>query len=42
MIITKGIQAKLYPNTRQRDWLAQQFGNIRFTWNYFLEISSQV
>lgn len=36
MIITKGIQAKLYPNCSQRNWLTQQFGNIRFIWNYFL------
>lgn len=40
MQINKGITLQLYPNQKQRDQLAQMFGNERFVWNRMLSMAN--
>lgn len=40
MQIDKGITLQLYPNRKQRDQLAQMFGNERFVWNRMLNMAN--
>lgn len=40
MQINKGITLQLYPNQKQRDQLAQMFGNERFVWNRMLNMAN--
>ena len=37
----KGIKLRLYPNAKQRDQLAQMFGNSRFIWNIMLNMANE-
>ena len=37
----KGVKLRLYPNAKQRDSLAQMFGNDRFVWNQMLAMAKQ-
>lgn len=39
--IHKGITLQLYPNRRQRNQLAQMFGNERFVWNQLLSMVNE-
>ena len=41
MQIHKGITLQLYPNRRQRNQLAQMFGNERFVWNQLLNMANE-
>lgn len=38
MQITKGIKVRLYPNVKQKEQLAQMFGNDRKVWNTLLDM----
>lgn len=40
MQINKGITLQLYPNRKQRQQLAQMFGNERFVWNQMLSMAN--
>lgn len=40
-MIIKGIKLRLYPNAKQRDQLAQMFGNDRFVWNQMLNMAQE-
>lgn len=37
----KGVKLRLYPNAKQRDSLAQMFGNARFIWNIMLNMANE-
>ena len=37
----KGVKLRLYPNAKQRDSLAQMFGNNRFIWNIMLNMANE-
>ena len=37
----KGVKLRLYPNAKQRDSLAQMFGNDRFVWNQMLAMANE-
>ena len=37
----KGVKLRLYPNIKQRDQLAQMFGNNRFIWNIMLNMANE-
>ena len=38
-ILLRAVKLRLYPNAKQRELLAQMFGNSRFIYNYFLDLS---
>ena len=38
MVINKAYKFRLYPNKSQKEFLAKQFGCVRFVWNYFLDL----